>query len=344
VQAADIELQGTLADWDVNRSPIGARQGQSFQQWVHVAVLEPSIGFLINFSTRHVARDASARRLVALVYTDRVRGCVRQFEGARCRAPIGRADLRFGPNRMTLTGDTYRVELDEPEFGLHADLTLRALAQASTLQNLRLAGGATLGWTVVPRLVASGVVRYGGRTYELRDAPAYRDRNWGSFDFAAVAWDWGYVTVTHPRAPYAVVFARLMDRSRGAVLEQEVLVWRQRELLAAFRDEEVSFRVSGTLTERVETVPVALALCRPGHAADVPKFVAVDVASVRGRLHIEFRRTATARILVPSERGIGTGSIHESLGDYRVRGSVEGHSIGFQARGFLECVHGQRLS
>jgi hypothetical protein len=188
-------------------------------------------------------------------------------------------------------------------------------------------------------MVANGTIVHGGRTYRVVDAPAYRDRNWGAFRFGELAWDWGYALADDPENPLAVVFARLMDATRTRLVQQEVLVWSGESFLASFRGAEVEFAPSGAARGPFPTIPAALALCRPGHASDVPERLAVTAASARGAIRVELERMATARIIVPNDVGAGTAVLYESLGRIAVTGRADGCAIELAGRGFLECVH-----
>jgi hypothetical protein len=342
-------------------------------------VVDPAIALVANFSAMRAHDDSVAHRLTVLVETSAglagggprdamrggmnspalpasppegehgkapgpidagaLRGSMRRFPAERCAMPAGRASLRMDRNELTAAGDLHRLVLDEPDLALRARLTLRAVARPAVLHHLPLGTGAACHWAVVPRLVASGTIEHAGRTHALVDAPAYRDRNWGSFRFGDVAWDWGYVTAPASGPPCALAFARLMDASRTRVIEQQLLVWWGPRLLASFRDREVGFASAGAFDGALPTLPPALALCRPGRATDVPERVTVTGASSRGRVELRFTRAATARILVPNESRLGTTAIYESFGDVAVAGRADGQDLALAGRGFFECVH-----
>ena len=336
---ADRSLVETLGDYDFNRQrPVSSQPAAPFKQWIHTTMCHPEIALVLNLSSIH-GGAAAQHRMTAIVYTDRgVTGNVRLFAPRECRVPVGRATVVFGPNRMRRLGADYEVDIYEPALDLRATLTLRAATQASTIQGLRVASEGRLAWTVVPRLVASGTIQYAGRVHAIDRAPAYRDRNWGSFAFGELSWDWGYVTEAGD-GRRTVVFARFLDRARDRILGQNVLVWTGRQLAAAYRDREVAFTGRGTLTGHAETIPPALALCAPGEASDAPHDLRVDARSSRGQLRIDFERRATARILVPNDARAGVSAIYEGLGSCTVAGEVEGDRIDFTGHGFLESLH-----
>jgi hypothetical protein len=270
---------------------------------------------------------------------DRMRGQLREVPAERCAMPAGHTALRFDRNELTTTGDIHSLTLEEPDLALRARLSLRAVARPAVLHHRPLGADGVFHWAVVPRMVATGTIEVAGRTQALLDAPAYRDRNWGTSCFGDMAWDWGYATAPRGGPPCAIAFARTMDASRTRVIEQQVLVWWGGALLASFRDREVELACSGAFDGPLLTIPPALALCRPGRATGVPRTVTVVGASPRGRLELRFDRAATARIIVPSEVRLGTSAIYESLGDVAVTGSVDGQDLAFTGRGLFECVH-----
>jgi hypothetical protein len=338
-----------LVGADYNRFATSTAAAASFKQWVHVAVLDPAIALIANFSamTRPDAPGGGARgdgvsavahRLTTLVHAGALRGHVRAFAAERCAMPAGRTVLAFGGNRLAADGDIHHLELDEPALALHARLTLRAVARSSVLHHLPL-GGAACHWAVVPRLVASGTIEHAGRCHVLVDTPAYRDRNWGAFRFGEVAWDWGYAAAPAGGPPCAIAFARLLDAPRTRVIEQQVLVWWGARLLGAFRDREIGLAGTGDVDGPLLTIPPALALCRPGRATGVPETVTVTARSSRGWLELGFARTATARIVVPAESRLGTTAIYESLGEVTATGRVDGQDVQLAGRGVFECVH-----
>jgi len=330
-------LAGALAEADLNRRPPRA-QRERFKQWVHATVATPELALVANFSTSF-ATGAPAHRLTTLVFGDGVAGHSRAVPADACAVVPGRSAIRLGDSAIAPTAAGYALVVVEPRLALTAELELAPRAAASTLHNLRFAGGDVLHWSVVPRMVANGTITYAGRRHAVVDAPAYRDRNWGALRFGDVAWDWGYALADDPGSPFAIVFARLLDAARTRVVEQELLIWSGATLLASFRGAELEVVATGAARGPFPTVPAALALCRPGHASDVPEQLAITAASARGTIRVAFERLATARIVVPDDAGVGTTAIYESLGRIAVSGSADGCAVALTGRGFLECVH-----
>jgi hypothetical protein len=330
----------SLAEFDFNRSAARAVRGGPFKQWSHTTIIHPEVALLVNFSSLYDVDPSGHHQLALLVFAQDVFGGVRRVDAERCHIPVGRGALRFDRSEVVLDGADYRLELSEPELGVHANVTLRATTEASLLQNVRVGADGLFHWAVVPRLLARGRVELRGRSYDLTDAPAYRDRNWGRFAFGELTWDWGYAIAERGAEGYAVVFTRLMDRTRTAVIEQAVMVWRGTQLLASFRDRQVAFARSGSAAPPVFVMPAPLRVCRSGEASEVPESLAVHSASSRGTIDLRFRSERTARIVVPNDGRPGTSAVHEVVGRVEVRGDLEGHAIRFEAPGFLECVHG----
>jgi hypothetical protein len=332
-------LAGGLTGVDFNRFPTSAALADTFKQWVHVAVVDPSITLVANFSAIPAPSEPAVHRLIALVYTGDVRGHVRRFDRESCAMPYGRSALWFGDNQLTVARGVHQLSIDEPALALRARLTMRGVAPPSVLHHLGAGGRGVLHWAVAPRLHATGTIEYAGRTYTLIDAPGYRDRNWGSFRFGDVSWDWGYITAPAGGPPCALVFARMMNAARTRIIEQEVLVWWGDSLLASLRDRELSFEHTGAYDGPLTTVPPALALCRPGRATGVPEAVTVVGQSSRGRIEVRFTRAATARIMAPNDARAGITAIYESFGEAQVIGRLDDRDLAVTGLGFFECVH-----
>lgn len=332
------QLVDDLAGGDFHRFPTSASAAATFKQWIHVAVLDPAVALVANFSAIPEAAGTAAHRLAVLALGDEVRGHVRRFPPAGCAMPAGRTHLRFGDSWLAASGDVHRLVLDEPALGLTARLALRAEALPSVLHHLPSGPGGTFHWAVVPRLVATGTIELAGRTHAVTGAPAYRDRNWGSFRFGDVSWDWGYAAAVGG-PPCAVVFARFLSAGRTRVAEQAILVWWRDRLLASFRGREVGFASAGAYSGPLVTLPPALALCRPGRATAVPETVTVTGRSARGDIELRFVRGSTARIIAPNDARLGTTAIYESSGAVRVTGRIEGCDLDVRGPGFFECVH-----
>lgn len=324
---------------DFNRFPASPAAAGAFKQWVHVAVADPAITLIANFSSIGAPADSALHRLTVLVLADDVRGHTRQLAPERCAVPPGRSRLDFDGNTLTSAGPVHELALDEPALGLRARLAMRAVVRPAALHHLKAGSRGVFHWAVVPRLLATGVIEYGGRSFLLDGAPAYRDRNWGTFSFGDVSWEWGYAAAPADGPSCAVVYSRLMNLARTQIVEQEVLVWWGASLLASFRDREVSCTRSGAFDGPLVTVPPALALCRPGRATDVPEVVTVVARSSRGEIEVRFERSATARILVPNDARLGTTAIYESFAAARVRGTVDDQEIALAGPAMFECVH-----
>jgi hypothetical protein len=333
------DLLRSLGDFDFNREPSSESSPEApFKQWVHTTVWHPEVTLVANFSSVHAVRGPE-HRLTSIVYArGGVAGHFRRFDPRECHVPARRATMVFGPNRTSRLGAEYDVEIFEPELDLRANLTLRAATHASTMQRVQLGHG-RLGWSVIPRLVASGTIQHAGRVHVIDDAPAYRDRNWGSFAFGELSWDWLYALPARGSLPWAVVVSRVTDRTRSCVWQQAVLVWEHRRLLTTFRDQDVRLRGTNVRDRAVTTIPAPLALCRPGEACDVPQSLEVEASSSRGRLRLQFDAESAARILVLNDGRPGVTPIDESLGRCAVSGEVEGRPLEFTGHGFLECLH-----
>ena len=90
--------------------------------------------------------------------------------------------------------------------GCHLGARLRfyPLARPAVASSVRLSGRERMRWLAVPRLAADGEITVSGRTFTLKNAPAYHDRNWGHFRWGEdYSWEWATILPTSLSVPWS---------------------------------------------------------------------------------------------------------------------------------------------
>ncbi len=177
-----------------------------YTEWWYANAIDPRTGLAVAVSLGADAAGASPAT-VAFVYPPG--GTAHTVIAPRLIGrSVGVSDaggplVRLGPDRFVQTAPgVWRVKVDLPQslalYGgpagpVRVDLTLRAITPGFVSGPLRY-GDQVMSWTVAaPEARADGTVTAGGRTWRMRDAPAYHDHNFGPFgltDAALAGWDW----------------------------------------------------------------------------------------------------------------------------------------------------------
>ena len=167
----------------------------------------------------------------------------------------------------------------------------------------------------MPRLLASGTVTARGRRYEVRDAPAYHDRNWGRFAWGGgCAWEWATIIPADPQEPWSLV-PRIIDRRQAKVLSQSLMVWRSDRLVRKFYGPDLKVeRRSALQLARPLRIPTVAALALPGSAADVPRYLDVVAAAYADELHLQLTFDGFAQVVFTGRRRPGLTALSECPG------------------------------
>lgn len=319
---------GTTPDWldrairktDWFRRPpsrIGGAAG--YKEWVHFCIYAGDLDLLVNFSEvddpRGGARPAIARQTL-LARTDRWIGGVEQMPGALVRSGAIHAD--FGERSSLRYEDgAYRLRALGRRVSIEADLTLQPISAPAPIHNVTVGDGPPIHWVVLPRLAATGSVVVAGRRFELDRAPAYHDHNWGYFGWGRdFAWEWGFGLPQESSNPFSLVFARLSNRALTRTRMQTLFVWHERQVAAAFRDDQIRIEHHGLFRpDRLLRLPTVMALVARSRATDVPARMTIEARSSRGSVVAEFTPCDVAQVIIPNDHDLGTTIIHEVAGD-----------------------------
>jgi hypothetical protein len=340
-------LAALLARTDYfRRSPSRLGGRGEYKEWQHFLVHAGELHLLVNFSILDEfppgqAHPAEVARLIVLAHGEGWEGSVERFEAREVEVKAGRMDARFGRNTLRFEDGRWHLSLALSERPVAAELEFTPTALPVLSAHHPLAPQHPISWLFLPRLVARGTMTLGGRTVEVKGAPAYHDHNWGHFRWGDdFCWEWGSVLPREAASPWSAVLVRVMNRSRTAVRYQALFLWHGGEPLRVFRDEELRFSASGCFQPtRAFSLPRPLALLVPGTAADLPRALEVRASGGGDALSLTFLPRHAARLLLPDENSLEQlVAIHEVLGPVSVRGRAHGEPVELEGVGVFEFV------
>lgn len=340
----DPVIARTLAATDHFRRAPAPGGPPDFKEWQHFLVRAPGLELLVNISIQSDLRRTEApeiARLIVLARTDRWRGGIDTHGPRDFSAPAGGLAARLGPSALDYHDGAYHLQFAQRAAEIRGHLTLRPRTTPAVSHNIRLAPGRHLSWLMVPRLAADGVVEVAGRRFDLVDAPAYHDHNWGHFRWGDdFAWEWGSGLPDDPSSPWSLIFVRMADRARARAHSQGLFLWRAADHHRFFRDRDLQVAARGAADLRgVFKLPPALAVLHPGDLADVPRRLEVECAADGDNLHMSFEPSEVAQLLIPDERRSDRLVIlNEACGRLHLRGEVRGEPIAMEGHGVFEFI------
>jgi hypothetical protein len=265
-------------------------------------------------------------------------GAVDQYAPDTVSIRAGRIDSWFGPNSLELIDGSYRLRICMTEAGVEADLVLKPVAQPALTRSVPLGKTEPMRWLVVPRLQATGKVRFGEQLHYIRHSPAYHDHNWGRFSWGGdFGWEWGISLNAGGKVDWSVIYYRITDRGRHHVLSQGLLLWRNHAHSRTFQDSELDVRSFGLLrSKRLLHLPGITALAIPGTAADIPRRIEIRARSGGDTLEVALDLNDRAQIGVPNDHDSGFTCISETHGRSRIQGMIRGETIAFESLAVVE--------
>jgi hypothetical protein len=317
------------------------------KEWTHFSVMAPQFDLIANFNlTARIDEEGETTASPRLALLFRAAGGVWDGDAPGFRLEDtsiaeGSPDVEMGANSVRFVAGRYRLKIDLPARAISADLELRPIAFPVVANNIPLSASDTFSWAVVPRLLASGTVAACGRRYEIRDAPAYHDRNWGRFAWGGgCAWEWATIIPADAQEPWSLVFSRITDRGQAKVLSQSLMAWRGDRLVRKFYGPDLKIERRGVLRlVRPLRIPRVAALALPGSAADAPRHLDVAAAAYSDELHIQLTFDGFAQVVFPNDRFPGLTALSESPGRARVTGRIGDAAVDFEARALAEFNH-----
>ena len=336
-----------VARADFVRLPLqGEANPAGYKEWHHFVVQRGPLRVLLNLSLMNEPdRPHGSRvvpRVVAIVHDDAWIGTVERYPSDAARIGPDLCSLAIGDTQLTIGADRYDLSVDVPSRGIAGRIELVVASRPFAVHNQPLGAG-RLSWLFVPRLLATGWLSIGGRTYEFVDDAAYHDHNWGRFlwgdDFG---WQWGSVLPAADGDPWSFVFMRMTDGKGHRALSQALYVWHGDEPAAMFRDTDLQVRTSGLLGRPPDcTLPAPMGIVLGGSLSDIPRRVDIEAGNGNGRVEMSFEPHAYARVARPSETDIDRSVVlDETSGAAWATGSLRGRRIEFDGPGVFEFLHG----
>lgn len=319
---------------------------QRYSEWHHFTFSDDRAGLsgIVNLALSGDIRDPDRGRAAVslIVHEDAHRwsGTMNVYGVEEARFVPGAIDLAIGPNAVRFDGTAYTVtaELKDRSVALDARWTPRA--EAARIENM----GGFINTFIVPRLDVDGSVRVAGRSIELHGANGYHDHNWGAWDWNRdLGWNWGYLLDSSADVPRdrqtAIVFGQITDATRASArTELVLLLWRGAQLTHIFLDDAVSLEALGRLAIDVPRVPGVMALFAPGRVGTIPERLSIDALDGADILRIDCRVRDAIQFLIPHPAGSTHTHVAELVGEYTVRGVIDGEAIAFTRGAFAELA------
>ena len=333
------------------RSPASVGGAAGHKEWSYFCALGDQCQLVTAFSImdRHSPAGAGRDRieearvtLLARSSDGRWAGQVESCAPAEVDIQAGRVGARFGTHELGFSHGSYTVDLSMDDPPVRASLVFRPTTRPALTRSIPLGDAAPMQWFVVPRLEASGEVRIGERLHRLRACPAYHDHNWGRFQWGGdFAWEWG-VGLSASGNPWSLIYYRITDRGRHAVVSQGLLLWSGARHSRTFRDGDLSVRSHGLLrTAGCLRVPRVMQLAVTGSAGDLPTRLEASARSGRDAVDVAFDLETPAQILVPNDGDDdGITNISECPARATVVGRIDGQAVAFTCHSVVEFNRG----
>lgn len=327
------------------RSParLGGRGG--YKEWQHFLLHTRDVHLLANFNLIDAPwgdrRDEETGRLIVLARRDGWDGDVDEFDADALSVTAGSIDARFGRNSLRFDGRRYHVDIALARRPVRASLAFTPRSKPAVSWHQPLSADKSLSWLFMPRLAASGWVTVGDARFEVEDAPAYHDHNWGHFRWGDdFSWEWGSALSWDPACPWSAVYMRMADRRRARVLCQGLYLWRGAEHRRIFRDEQLRVEWDGPWRGgRALKVPRVMGLLSPGEGGDLPRVLTVRAGEGADEVTLRFAPVDAAEVVMPSEAATGAvAALHECWGEATLTGEVGGERVALEGPGVFEFV------
>jgi hypothetical protein len=317
-------------------------RGLPFREWVHFCVVGPTLTLVVNLSLDEQGEGFSGRLVVLALErgSPGFHGKVESIPPGSVEAHPGFIDLKLGPSSLESRGGALHLQARTEDPAIAVDLTLRP--RTMPLQSAPVAlGSGALHWVVTPSMAVSGAARIGARAHQLDGASCYHDHNWGRFAWGDdFAWEWGYA-LPIDGATSSFVYSRVLDRRHHREHDRKLCVWSGAHLQRIFAGKQLQVEWHGLLRPAaIPRFPPLMALLAPGLAVDVPESISLAGAYGSDWIEAQVDFEEMAQLLVPDELGTGVSALSEVSARVSYRGLVCGESLGGEARGIFEFLHG----
>ncbi len=253
-------------------------------------------------------------------------------------------DLRIYSSTVTLTEEGYHVHVESADSQTVFDAMFKPFTEPSPLfvaPYVQEEEDRVINWLVAsPKMKVDGTltIKRGTaqeKTYTLKNTRGYHDHNWGYWLWQDdIGWDWGQASESKNHldgndvGKYAFCFGNVTNnghnKSRGAVLN----IWKNKKIIARFEEIQIQHHEMTTLPPYL--VPEL-------QNNSFPMYTVLNADDGENSMSISFITKDVTPLPVP----IGVNKflvIWELTGTYEVNGCIDGKSVSYTSKGFMEYV------
>ena len=314
-----------------------------YKEWSHFCAFSDEISIIVNLSLMDHSqyRDGSVQqipRVVILVKTSGGywEGDIVQLPSSSVEMGPQQTDIRIGESSLRFVDGAYHVTVHCD--ALAAQLRFCPLARPAVASSVRLDRNDRMRWLVVPRLAAEGGIFVGNRSYVLKNAPAYHDRNWGDFCWGGdYSWEWATILPSSLSVPLSLVYMRIGDGSRNRTYSQGLMVWEGERSSRVFHGSDIQVKEWGLLQQHCTfRLPSIVNLMVPGKSSGVPGEIEIETRAWSDHLKVHLSVENYAQIGVPNDGPEGLTLLSEATAQAEVKGRLRGQDVQFRGRSLME--------
>ncbi len=253
-------------------------------------------------------------------------------------------DLRIYSSTVTLTDEGYHVHVESADRLTVFDAMFNPFTEPAPLFTVpyeQIYGpDRVINWLVAsPKMKVNGTltIRKGTaleHTYTLKNTRGYHDHNWGYWLWQDdLGWDWGQASETknhqdgNDPGKYAFCFGNVTNNNHTESRECVLNIWKNKKIIAGFEDEDIEIRHYNMTTLLVPEL----------QNNSFPMATVLIANDGKNSMNINFITEDVSPIPVPT--GINKYLvIWELIGTYEVSGCIDGKSVSYTSKGFLEYV------
>jgi hypothetical protein len=314
----------------------------AYKDWLHLTLVDhgSELVGLVNVSLHGGPEDPRSRALgAAVVHLPGVGWCGNVQVVGLDQVRIGRSSLAMSAVALAVDhpSGTVRASAHLPSDGLSLRLAAHADVASVPIERRIPLGPGWISWYVMPHLLVEGEAVVGGRSFELTDAVAYSDHNWGR-------WHWGddlgweCATLLSPAGGPSFVITRITDRAHRTAGDRMLIVHVEGER-RTFAGPAVQLFSNGRFQARPRRMPGAMAALHQDRAKPrLPATVRVEANDGVDGVVIEFVVRAASQLIAADPARRGYGFVHELPGRFSAVGRLRGRRMEAEGLGVFEYV------